>query len=592
MFEVLLRLIVLVKPLIPVMMCTISAGVLGFLCAIFITIMGFVGILNIMGLQDRFSYKFSIIIIIICAVSRSALRYIEQSTGHYIAFKLLAIIRDKVFQALRKLSPAKLEVKDKGNLISIITSDIELLEVFYAHTIAPIAIAIITSLIMTFFISHFNTTLGIIALSAYIVIGFIIPLIASHANRQKGLDFRNEFGDMNSCILDSLRGLRETIQYRNGQERLNTMVKMINHLSANERTLKIQNGITQGATDAIILVYSLVMIIVGIYLQSRPNGNTSFTDILISTVSLMSSFGPVAALSALSGNLNHTIASGERVLAILDEQPQVEEVVDGCDINLASPIDQTDETVDHQNILNENSKDNVNHEITDFSKAKESFNSQCLCADVQNVNFSYDEEVILRNFSIPIDKNQLIGIAGKSGSGKSTLLKLLMRFWDINSGSIKIDGHEICDINTVSLRKNESYVTQETALFNDTIEENIKIGNTKATHEQVVEAAKKASIHDFISSLPDGYSTKVGELGDHLSGGERQRIGLARAFLHDANFILLDEPTSNLDSLNEAIILKSINEERKKKTIVLVSHRESTIKAADRIFLVENGRLS
>lgn len=557
MFEVLLRLIVLVKPLIPVMFCTITTGVLGFLCAIFITILGFSAILNIMGLQDHYSYKFSIFSILICAVMRSVLRYIEQSTGHYIAFKLLAIIRDKVFKALRRLSPAKLEVKDKGNLISIITSDIELLEVFYAHTIAPIAIAVITSLLMTLFISHFSVILGLISLSAYVVIGFVTPLVASKANRKKGLDFRNEFGEMNSCILDSHRGLRETIQYRNGSERLGIMMRMINHLSSNERTLKIQNGITQGATDAIILVYSLVMIVVGIHLQSSSGYDISFTDVLIATVSLMSSFGPVAALSALSGNLNHTIASGERVLAILDEEPQVEEVTNGKDIDLANQ-----------------SNDN-------------------LCADVQNVNFTYNnEEVILKNLSIQIGKNELVGIAGKSGSGKSTLLKLLMRFWDINSGSIKIDGNEISDINTDSLRKNESYVTQETALFNDTIEENIKIGNTKATHEQVVDAAKKASIHDFISSLPDGYKTRVGELGDHLSGGERQRIGVARAFLHDANLILLDEPTSNLDSLNEAIILKSINEERKKKTIVLVSHRESTIKAADRIFLVENGRLS
>lgn len=582
MFEVLLRLIVLVKPLIPVMMCTITAGVLGFLCAIFITILGFSGILNLMGLQDRFSFKFSIVTIIICAISRSILRYIEQSTGHFIAFKLLAIIRDKVFKALRRLSPAKLEVKDKGNLISIITSDIELLEVFYAHTIAPIAIAIITSLIMTIFISQFNVILGLIALSAYIVIGFIVPLIASRANQQKGRDFRNEFGDMNSYILDNLRGLRETIQYRNGNERLNTMIKMIDHLSSNERILKIQNGITQGATDAIILVYSIVMIVAGISLQNEANGNITFTGILISTVSLMSSFGPVAALSALSGNLNQTIASGERVLAILDEHPQVEEVSDGYDIDLGYPIAKI--KVDNEEIKEE--KD-------DSSKIVKDSNNNSCCANVDHVTFTYnDEEIILKDFSIKIEKNELIGIAGKSGSGKSTLLKLLMRFWDINNGSIKIDGREIRNINTISLRQNESYVTQETALFNDTIEENIKIGNMNATHEQVVEAAKKASMHDFISSLPDGYNTKVGELGDHLSGGEKQRIGLARAFLHNANFILLDEPTSNLDSLNEAIILKSINEERKNKTIVLVSHRESTIKAADRIFLVENGRLS
>lgn len=550
-YTVLFRLTTLVKPLLPVMCCTITAGVLGFLCAIFITILGFAGILNLMGMQDRFSCKFCIISIICCAIFRSILRYLEQSTGHYIAFKLLAIIRDKVFKALRKLCPAKLEVKDKGNLISIITSDIELLEVFYAHTIAPIAIAIITSTIMVVFIAQFNLILSMVALSAYVLIGIVIPIISSQSGKSKGRDFRNQFGEMNSYLLDSLRGLRETLQYRNGNERKASIVSMINNLSSYERNLKIQNGITQGITDAVIMFYLLLMILVGIFLQKI--NQATFLEIVISTISLVSSFGPVAALSALSGNLNHTIASGERVLGILDEIPQIEEVSNGHNI-----------------------KDN-----------------ESLAIEVKDVDFSYNgSEMILKKMSIYIPKNSLIGISGKSGSGKSTLLQLLMRFWDIKTGSIMINDLELKSINTSSLRQNEALVSQDTCLFNDTIEENIKIGNTNATHEEVVEAAKKASIHEFIESLPDGYQTKVGELGDRLSGGERQRIGVARAFLHNSRIILFDEPTSNLDSLNEAIILKAINNERNNKTIVLVSHRLSTMSAADKIISVENGRLS
>ena len=547
--QVLLRLIVLVKPLVPVMMCTITAGVLGFLCAIFITILGCFGILNLMDLQEMMTYKVAIGLILVCAIFRSILRYLEQSTGHYIAFKLLATIRDHVFRALRRLSPAKLECKEKGNLISIITSDIELLEVFYAHTIAPISIAILTSLIMVFFISKFSKELSLIALSAYIVIGFILPILSSNAGRQKGRDFRNNFGQMNSYLLDNLRGLRETMQYNNGKERLERMDSYIDGLAKDEQTLKIQNGVTQGITDSIILLYSLAMIVVGIILMNL--GKITFVDVVIATVSLMSSFGPVAALSALSGNLNHTVASGERVLAIIDEAPQVKEINDGDDVS----------------------------------------NKENMKVDVNDVSFSYSDETILNNISLNFGKNELIGICGKSGSGKSTLLKLIMRFWDVKKGSISLNDNDVRKINTSSLRDVESYVTQETALFNDTIEENIKVAKLDATHEEVVEAAKKASIHDFIESLPQGYQTNVGELGDRLSGGERQRIGIARAFLHDSNLILLDEPTSNLDSLNEAIILKSINNSRKDKAIVLVSHRLSTMSAADRTYSVEHGRL-
>lgn len=537
----------LVKPLIPVMMITITTGVLGFLCAIGITVLGSYGILIILDLYDGLELKYVIAAVVFCAIFRSLLRYCEQSTGHYIAFKLLASIRDSVFKALRRLCPAKLEVKDKGNLISIITTDIELLEVFYAHTIAPISIAVVTSLIMAAFIASHNIWLGLIAVAAYFTVGCVIPVIASNAGRSKGREFRHQFGDMNSFILDSLRGLRETIQFNNGNKRLQSMCGMIDNLSDRELELKLQEGATRGITNSAILLFSLAILIVGVFLEQ--DGKITFPEVLIATMSLMSSFGPVAALSALSANLNQTIASGERVLAILDESPQVEENTEGEEVATGE-------------------------------------------AECQNVTFGYGDEVILENVSLQIPEHSLLGISGRSGSGKSTLLRLLMRFWDCSSGSIRISNKEIKNVRTSSLRDLEGYVTQDTVLFNDTIEENIKVGKLNATHDEVVTAAKKASIHDFIVALPNGYDTKVGELGDRLSGGERQRIGIARAFLHDSPLMFLDEPTSNLDSLNEAIIIDSILNERKDKTVVLVSHRKSTMSAADKIFAMSNGRLS
>lgn len=482
--------------------------------------------------------------IVLCAGMRAVLRYAEQSSGHYIAFKLLAILRDKIFKVLRQLSPAKLEVKDKGNLISIITNDIELLEVFYAHTIAPVSIAIITSAIMTLFIAQYQKLLAVIALIAYVTVGAIIPSLASKVGNPIGKAFRDQFGNMNSYILDSLRGLKETIQYNHGSVRLENMIGMVNDLSLKEKRLKRQGGIARGVTDVSILAFSFAMVFVGVQIP-----NITFLEIVIPTISLMSSFGPVAAISALAADLNQTAASGDRVLELLDEKPQIHEVYEGKEVDSTH-------------------------------------------VDVNEMSFKYSDELILDNLSLEIPEKSMIGIVGRSGSGKSTLLKLFMRFWDVTKGSINISGHNIKDVRTGSLRDLQSYVTQETVLFHDSIENNIRIARLNATDEEVVEAAKKASLHEFIMEFPDGYKTNVGELGDRLSGGEIQRIGLARAFLHDSPLILLDEPTSNLDSLNEAIILKSILAERENKTVILVSHRASTIKAVDHIFKVENGRLS
>ena len=559
-FQVMAQLIGLIRPLLPVMAAAILLGVLGYLCAIFLTILAgyevIHGLLTVLPAQNaagHFGWILSLspatvcVMLIVLAVSRGVLHYGEQYCNHFIAFKLLAIIRHKVFAALRKLCPAKLEGKEKGNLISILTSDIELLEVFYAHTISPIAIAVLTSLVMVLFIGSCSPLAGLLALTGYLVVGLIIPLVNGKRGAGAGMEFRTAFGDLNSFILESLRGLDETIQYRDGEKRSEKMEKRSRDLGELQRGLNKLEASQKSVTNLAILLFSFGMLFLMVGLYQR--GNAGFGELLIATIAMMGSFGPVVALSNLSNNLNQTLASGERVLSLLEESPQVEEVEGLEEISFTG-------------------------------------------AAAEHVDFSYEEEPILKDYSIELPRGKIIGIHGASGSGKSTLLKLLMRFWDVQKGKVVVSGKNIKDVNTKNLRDMESYVTQETYLFHDSIANNIAVGKPGANREEIMEAAKKASIHDFIMTLPKGYDTGVGELGDTLSGGEKQRIGIARAFLHDAPFLLLDEPTSNLDSLNEGIILKSLQGSCREKTVLLVSHRKSTMNLADVVYEMENGRIS
>ena len=561
-------LIGLVKPLLHIMLAAIILGTLGYLCAIFLTILA--GQVIVHGLLtgaagmtvpvDNMWLVFTpvktiITVMIVIAVLRGILHYMEQYCNHFIAFKLLAIIRHKVFAALRKLCPAKLEGRDKGNLISIITTDIELLEVFYAHTISPIAIATLTSIIMVIFIGRYHWRAGLLALAAYLIVGVAIPMWNGKRGSQKGMEFRTNFGELNSFVLDSLRGLDETIQYGQGEKRKEQMSERSKNLAGMQEDLSKMEGSQRSFTNMVILLASFGMLALTIWLYDK--GTMGFEGILTCTIAMMGSFGPVVALSSLSNNLNQTLASGERVLSLLEETPLVEEISGDVETSGAESME---------------------HEFTG--------------AEAENVTFAYGEEVILDNYSLKLQPGKITGIHGASGSGKSTLLKLLMRFWDVQGGSMSVDGTDVRKIQTKHLRDMESYVTQETHLFHDSIANNIAIAKPGASREEIMEAAKKASIHDFIMTLPKGYDTEVGELGDTLSGGEKQRIGIARAFLHECPLILLDEPTSNLDSLNEGIILKLLKESAKKKTVVLVSHRVSTMNVADVVYEMENGRIS
>ena len=693
----------LVKPLMPIMILAITLGVLGFLCAVFLTVRaamilagGSAAADSVSGNITAISFsRAAAISLVIMAVLRGLLHYAEQYCNHFIAFKLLALIRHKVFSALRRLSPAKLEGRDKGNIIAILTSDIELLEVFYAHTISPVFIAIIMTIIMVIFEWCIYPIAGVIALIAYIVVGVVIPVINGKRGSDEGREYRENFGELNSYVLESLRGLDETIQYGSGEIRQKAIIDKSTKLTTISKKMSEYQGDQTAVTDITIQISSWIMLLAVIYAGSATFENPG--HIIIAVVAIMSSFGPVIALSNLSNNLVQTMASAARVLDLLKETPVVSENTDG----------------------------------------------KCLYPKVEsiytdNISFTYGKEPVLKDLSIGFPRGQILGIHGPSGCGKSTLLKLLMRFWDVSDGSVRIIASEtdptagnedqkdvnkgsgtdskdrspnadntglkgsdtadksqknttnkgaitegnpadneapaepnppkpmtaiemlramqaakeeqirvkkehenaflekskalakqkeearkkaaleaekvekqnrmtllqrinslmpkaddkerskdIKDVQTKSLRHLESYVTQDTYIFHDTIAANIGIGRINATLEEIQDAAKKASLHDFIMSLPDKYETQVGELGDTLSGGERQRIGIARAFLADADIILLDEPTSNLDSLNEGIILKSLKEASKDKTVIIVSHRDSTMAVADNVYSFE-----
>lgn len=543
------KLIVFVKPLSGVMSITVILRVLGFIIAAAIPVLGGVGIVSLLGLKVfgiSVSLDFVIKGLIVCAVSRGILRYGEQLSGHYIAFTLLALIRDKIFTAMRKLAFVKLQKKDSGSLLSIITADIELLEVFYAHTIAPAASAVLYFIFAVIIFGKIHIVLSFTVALIYIVMGVLLPLLFAKMDDGAGVEYRKKMSSLNSFFLDSLLGIKEIIFFDKIRERKENIEKRGDAISGTFKLLKNFEGKTFALTEATLTLCNFLMLGVSAFLLVK--GKIDFASFLISNLMLLSGYGPIIAVSGLAVNLQQTFASAERVFSLLDEEPELKEVTDG------------------QNVSFEN-----------------------IAAD--NINFRYDNMEVLKDVSLSVKKDEIVGLCGKSGSGKSTLLRLLMRFFDPLSGEVKMNGIDIKKINTASLREAISYITQQTYIFKKSIYENIHLANRNASREEVIEAAKKAAIHDFIMSLPAGYDTKMTELGGNLSSGEKQRLGLARAFLHKAPLLLLDEPTGNLDSLNEALILNSIYQEKKDKGVLIVSHRKSTVNAADRIVYIENGRV-
>ena len=550
--KIMASLIVLLGSLSYIMILAVINGSVGFIAAMGVTVAGAAGVakaLGVLGLCAEIPLAWGAIIGIAvgCGVIRGGLRYLEQYSNHYIAFKLLAVLRDKIFGALRVLCPAKLESKQKGNIIAMITSDIETLEVFYAHTISPICIAVLVSLAVFLFVGFVSSWyLALVALAGFLVIGIVVPLISSRALKESGVNYRREFASFNSYFLDSIKGIKDIVLNNAEKDREGEVNRRSDILL--KETKKMKHGITRAgaATELVVSLFILITLAAGIALVHF--NMLSLGRMIVGVVTVFSSFGPVLAVSALPGNLTQTFASGDRVLNLLSEKPAVEEVTNGKDI--------------------------------EYEKL-----------NVSDLTFSYDNAPVLSEVCMHAEKGEIVGIVGESGCGKSTFLKLLLRFWEKKGGRIDYNGIDVDDINTSSLLDNVTMVSQTTWLFDESIEDNLKIAKPNATQEEIERACKMASVHDFIMSLPEGYKTQVGAMGDNLSAGEKQRIGLARAFLKGSELILLDEPTSNVDSINEGMILKSLAEQKSKKSIILVSHRESTMAIADRIYGVENGKM-
>ena len=546
--RIMANLILLLGSLVYIMVVAVINGSLGFISAMGVTFFGAVAIAKAIGESIPVSYEALIILTISCGVIRGLLRFLEQYGNHYIAFKLLAVLRDKIFTSLQRLCPAKLESKQKGSIIAMITSDIETLEVFYAHTISPVCIAVIVSavvLILVGFVSSWY--LALIALIGYFLIGIIVPMIASDRLKASGVRYRTEFASFNAYFLDSIKGIKDIILHNADQAR-KTEVNRRSDILLDE-TKKMKQKITNAgaATEFIVSIIIIATLACGIALVAGDL--LSAGRMVIGVVTIFGSFGPVIAISALPGNLTQTFASGDRVLDLLSEKPAVTPVKDG--------------------------------QIIDFEDLS-----------VSDLSFSYDGQTeVLRDICMQAKKGEIIGITGESGCGKSTFLKLLLRFWQKDSGRIDYNGFDIDTVDTDSLLDNVTMVSQTTYLFDETIENNLRIAKPDATMQEIENACKLASVHDFILTLPDGYQSRAGALGDNLSAGEKQRIGLARAFLRGSALILLDEPTSNVDSINEGIILKALKEQKHRKSIILVSHRASTMSIADRIYRVEKGRM-
>ena len=546
--KIMASLILLLGSLAYIMILAVINGSVGFICAMGVTLFGAIGVAKALGETIALSYGLIIGFAIGCGVLRGLLRYLEQYSNHYIAFRLLAVLRDKIFGALRTLCPAKLESKQKGSIIAMITSDIETLEVFYAHTISPICIAVIVSISVLVFVGVVSSWyLALVALLAYMMIGIIVPLIASKKLKASGVRYRAEFASFNAYFLDSIKGIKDIVLNNAGKEREKEVNGRSDILLRETKAMKHDITGASAATELCVSLFIIATLSVGIALVAGDM--LSVGRMVIGVVAVFGSFGPVIAISALPGNLTQTFASGDRVLNLLAEEPAVTPVQNGKKI-----------------------------EYNDLK--------------VTDLSFSYDGETeVLTDICMHAEKGEIIGIVGESGCGKSTFLKLLLRFWQKSHGKIEYNSVDIDNLDGDSLVGNVTMVSQVTYLFDETIEDNLRIAKPDATHEEIEAACKLASIHDFILTLPDGYKTRVGALGDNLSAGEKQRIGLARAFLRGSELILLDEPTSNVDSINEGIILKALKEQKNKKSIILVSHRESTMAIADRIYRVVGGRM-
>ena len=545
--RIMLELVKLTRPLLGVLACAVVLGVAGFLAAIGITVLATSALLDLEGQACWVAASVATVAAVVCGVARGPLRYAEQLCNHYLAFRVLALVRDKVFAAMRRLAPAKLEGKEKGDLVSLVTADIELLEVFYAHTLSPAAIALTVSIIALIFIGFQAPQLVGFAALGFICVGVVVPWCSSRYTATGGLELRQQVGKMNSFVLDSLRGLSETLQFGAQKQRARELDERMASLASAERKLKGRSANAMAASGAMVLALDVAMIVLAAVLVMQ--GTLEFGRAVMAAGTFMASFGPLLAVAALGSTLQQTLAAGSRVLDLLEEAPQTPEVTDGVDVS--------------------------------------KFEGMAM----REVSFAYRDKEILSNVDVDIRPGRVVRIAGPSGVGKSTLLKLLMRFWDPQSGRVSISGLDLRDVNTKSLRSQQGLMEQDTFLFASTIRENLLVAKADASDEELIAALEKAALRELVERLPQGLDTQLAELGDSLSGGERQRLGLARVFLQDAPLLLLDEPTSNLDALSEASVLKALQENRADKTVIIVTHRASAGAIADDTYALSNGTL-
>ncbi len=545
--RIMLKLVKLTRPLLGVLACAVVLGVAGFLAAIGITVLATSALLDLEGQACWVAASVATVAAVVCGIARGPLRYAEQLCNHYLAFRVLALVRDKVFAAMRRLAPAKLEGKEKGDLVSLVTADIELLEVFYAHTLSPAAIALAVSIIALIFIGFQAPQLVGFAALGFICVGAVVPWCSSRYTATGGLELRQQVGKMNSFVLDSLRGLSETLQFGAQKQRARELSERMASLASAERTFKGRGANAMAASGAVVLALDVAMIALAMLFVMQ--GTLEFGRAVMASAAFMASFGPLLAVAALGSTLQQTLAAGSRVLDLLEEAPQTLEVTDGVDVN--------------------------------------KFEGMAM----REVSFAYRDKEILSNVDVDIRPGRVVRIAGPSGVGKSTLLKLLMRFWDPQSGRVTISGLDLRDVNTASLRSQQGLMEQDTFLFATSIRENLLVAKADASDEELMMALEKAALRGLVERLPQGLDTQLAELGDSLSGGERQRLGLARVFLQDAPLLLLDEPTSNLDALSEASVLKALQENRADKTVVIVTHRASAGAIADDTYTLSNGTL-
>lgn len=559
-FQVIKRLLGEAKPLAGLMVAASTAGTIGHLAATFLPMFGIIAGFALAGNPVwGMSAAGAITAMIVCAVLRGLTRYVEQYLNHNVAFHLLALFRSKAFAALRRLAPAKLAGKGKGDLIAMLTTDVELLEIFFAHTISPVAIAVTTTIVYAIVAATLSPWMALALIVSHLIIGIIVPRFFATGVRNLGPAIRGAAGELDNVMLDDMRGLDEIIRFGRGEDRAQAIEDRTRALWRNHAKLSRVNGRFAGVGG--LLVALLTSAAAGIAINLAGVNLYDIPALVAAFVLLASSFGPTLALAALPANLTQTFASARRLFGLMDEAPAVVETGTA--------------------------------------------NSDYEGMRLDRVTFAYpgeESEAILADFSLDVPQHGILGIQGPSGRGKSTMLKLLMRYWDPQRGQVTLSGTPLPQIDVHARRRIQAMMSQETHLFDGTIRENLFIalpeseirngGAAGVLDARLREALAKASVLDLIDSLPDGLDTQVGELGDRLSEGERQRIGLARVFLRNADLVLFDEPTSRLDALNEAIILRSIHELSKSEqnadkgqdvAVVLVSHRESAMRVADAV---------